>query len=216
MFNTRNYKLGVVCLTCLLVVMFWQFHERGPAPALFEPAVTPIESEPLCPWRQPEEDLRRFFPGSTRSEVVTLILSGQRARLAERLGRTPSGDENALRLYRVFAGNTPVGEMMTRRVKGEYGGIELVLAAGPDGRVRGARIQRQREPDEIATAIERPDWLASFEGKGAEDRWKIGLDVPGVPAAARASASAIVEGARSLLVLLETAGQDGLLATSHH
>ena len=40
-----------------------------------------------------------------------------------------------------------VGTIVTRCVSGESGVIELVLAVGRDGRVRGARLQRLREPE---------------------------------------------------------------------
>ena len=160
--------------------------------------------------------MKRFFSGSTRYQTETRILSGLRAPLAAQLGREPTGDENALLLYRVYAQQTPIGVVLTRRVKGAYGAIELVLAVAPDGHVLGLRLQRQREPENIAAALERPEWLASFVGKRVKDGWQLGEDVGGVSGEARSSAEAIVEGTRSLLVLLSVAEGAPVSNAGHH
>src|SRR5437870_13286554 len=113
-----------------------------------------IELAPMCPWRQPETDLRAFFPGATRHETEIRILSGERLELARRLGRMPAPEEHSLYLHRVYDAQRRLGTVLTRRVKGEYGAIEIVLAANPDGRVRGVRYQRLREPERIASALQ--------------------------------------------------------------
>jgi hypothetical protein len=174
---------------------------------VFDSKVRPPEPAPLCPWRDPASDLKQFFPDANRNEVETRILSGQRIELAERLGRTPTGDENALHVWRVYAGESLLGSVLTRRVKGEYGVIELVLAVEPNGSVRGVRLQRLREPEPISQALQNPNWLRSFEGRRAESSWKLGADIPGVPAEVCASATAIIEGTRSLLILLAASEQ---------
>lgn len=182
------------------------------------PAVTPPEAAPLCPWREPEADLKAFFSGATRYEVQTRILSGLRLELAQRLGRVPTGDENALRLRQIYRDGTVLGTILTRRVKGEYGAIELVLATDTNLCVRGLRLQRLREPESIAGAVQDTNWLRSFVGKRAEDLWRMGSDLPEVPSDARASAAAIVEGVRSSLVSLAAAeaAQAPSLAAPHH
>ena len=43
-------------------------HEHGEGPA-------------MCPWREPAEDQKRFFPGSTESRTETLVLSSKRAEI---------------------------------------------------------------------------------------------------------------------------------------
>jgi hypothetical protein len=173
----------------------------------------------LCPWREPEKDLKELFPSATRYEVETRILSGLRTELAKRLGRPPTGDENALRLYRVYSDKAMLGTVLTRRVKGEYGAIELVLATDLNQKICGVRLQRLREPEAIAQALENPSWQHAFQGKGAESSWQLGQDVPQVPAEAQASARAVIDAASSLLVLLAAAEQDGarpLTAEHHH
>jgi hypothetical protein len=159
----------------------------------------------LVPWRDPDGDLAAFFPGATGYRPETRTLSHLRLQLARDLGRPPGSDDLLLRFYRVQREARSVGVILVRRVKGEYGAIELVLAVTPQGRVRGARLQRLREPGASATALESPAWRAGFAGKTAESPWQVGVDLPPVPAPARRSAQAVAEGARNALLLLRAA-----------
>ena len=174
-----------------------------------------IESAPMCPWREPEEDLRLMFPGASTYRDETRILSGVRPELAKRLGRLPSAEENALRVHRVYTGENDLGAILVRRVKGEHGAIELVVAVTEEGTVRGLRLQRLREPESIARILQEPGWLASFTGKTATNHFKLEEDVPGVATEARASAEAVTDGMRSLLVLFEMSNER-LAARTHH
>lgn len=213
----RPLLFGALGVTACAALIGWRI--AGPATETFsDPKARPPEAAPLCPWREPELDLQRFFPGATRYETETRILSGLRMELAQRLGRTPTGDENALRLYEVYREDLRLGTILTRRVKGEYGGIEIVLALDTHRAVRGVRLQRLREPESIAAALQNTNWLAGFVNKRTEDAWRLGDDVPAVPSEAEASAAAIVEGARSLLISLATAeaAQAPRLAATHH
>jgi hypothetical protein len=83
----------------------------------------------------------------------------------------------------------------------------MVLALTPEGRVRGARLQRGREPQPVM-AILTGDWLAAFAGKSAANAWRIGGDLPAVPATARRSAEAVAAGARTALILLQVAQRE--------
>jgi hypothetical protein len=191
----------------LLAVVCWLAGRPNAEEAYRVSAVKPPEAAPLCPWREPEADLAKLLPGSTRYETETRVLSGVRQELAARLGREPSGDENALHLYRVYQEQSQLGTILTGRVKGEYGAIELVLAATTNQAVRGVRIQRCREPEITAQALQDPNWLRSFDGKFASSSWQLGTDIPAVPPEARVAAQSVIEGVRSLLVLLATAEQ---------
>jgi hypothetical protein len=185
----------------------WRLNERSAPEIPFETKSKPPPSAPLCPWREPSADLSRFFPAATRYEVETRILSGLREELAVRLGRPPTGDENALHLYRVYRDQAPIGNVLTGRVKGEHGALELVLATDPGGSICGLRLQRLREPEPVAQAVQDPKWLASFNGRRAGDEFQPGRDIADVAAEARVSALAVAEGARSLLILLAAADE---------
>jgi len=179
------------------------------SPVPVAPAVSRIEAAPLCPWREPEADLRALFPGATGYVTETRVVSGQRLELARALGRPPAAEENALHLYRVRAGSRELGTVLVRRVKGRYGAVEVVVGVEPEGKVRGVRLQRLREPEPAARALRSPTFLGAFRGKSAEE-WPREQPVRGLPEAARPTGEAVAEGVRSLLVLLRTAERRGL------
>jgi len=159
----------------------------------------------LCPWRNPEADRRRFFPASTSSRDETLILSRHRLELQRRLGHAPTGDESAIIVHRILAQQGSPGVVVTRRVRGENGLIELVLAVDAKGRVTGAKVQRHREPEATARALQSESWLGAMDGKDSCSAWSLGQDIPDVPAEARLSAEAIVKEAKTVLILLDVA-----------
>jgi hypothetical protein len=161
--------------------------------APFVHLASPEEAAPLCPWRDPDGDLRRFFPGATRHVTETRILSAQRLELQNRLGRTPLPDETALQYYAVYAGSEP-----------------RVVAVGPDGAVRGVRLQRLREPEESVRALSAERWLARFKGvRAGAASWNAEALAAALPAAARTSGREIAEGIRSTLILYDTALRHG-------
>ena len=197
---------GMALLLVGGVIGFWRFAGSGPdADAPFEPALHLAEPAPLCPWRNPDADTTHFFPAANRREAVTLILSGRRVELARELGRPPTAEENSLRLHRLFHDQTAEGAILLRRVKGQHGAIEVVLAVSAGGTVRGVKIQDQREPAEIATAVSDPRWLDRFKGRGKDDAWPAPADLDDLPGSALPSANAIAEGVHRLLVLLAVA-----------
>lgn len=177
----------------------------------------PIEAAPMCPWRNPEGDLQTFFPGASGSRAETRVLSRKRLELTRRLGRAPEPDENALHLFRVQAAGKSPGTIMVRRVKGQYGAIELVIATDPTGAIRGVRLQRQREPEAVSAVLTSPNWLNRFQGQSAEDPWNRNSWIQGLPSQSQASAAAIAEGVRSQLIFLAAAEQVGSpTALPHH
>jgi hypothetical protein len=217
---SRLFVLAAGVLALLLAVVAWRIIESSNSPEIpFEPKNRPPPPAPLCPWREPEADLKLFFPDATRYELDTRILSGLRLELAERLGRTPTGDENALHVYRIYREQTPRGAVLTRRAKGAFGAIEIVLAANTKGMVCGLRLQRLREPESIAVALQNPAWLRSFDGRRGDRSWRPGADIPDVAPEARASAEAIADAVRSLLILLAASDESRSqrpMATRHH
>lgn len=202
--------IGTAILLAAASVLFNLLPKRSSDVPLLDLGASTIETAPLCPWREPESDLQIFFPGANHYETETRILSGLRLELAQRLDRTPTAEENALRVYRIHGEERPFGNILTRRVKGEFGAIEIVLAVADDGVVRGVRLQRSREPDAISAALQNAEWLSAFRGKLAESDWRLGSGIPDVPPEARLSAQAVAEGVRSLLVLLDTARASNL------
>lgn len=174
------------------------------------PEATRIEGAPMCPWRNPAADLAAWFPDATQTASEVRILSALRPELRQRLGRSPTAEENALYLHQVLRDSQPVGEVAVRRVKGESGAVEIAVAFGTDGRIRGVRVQRSREPDAVAAALN-DDWLAGFRGRSASDPLVPGRDLPNISEPARITANAVADGVRCLLVLRELAASPGAL-----
>src|SRR4030095_6628040 len=133
----RPAIVGTGVLALLLAVIGWRVRDSFFSTEVpFEAKAKPPQLAPLCPWREPESDLRLFFPDATHYELETRILSGLRVELAERLGRPATGDENVLHIHRVYQAKKPLGAVLTRRVKGAHGAIELALAVNADGQTR--------------------------------------------------------------------------------
>lgn len=160
-------------------------------------------AQAMCPWREPERDMAALFPGATGYTTDLLVLSHLRLAILKRLGPGARLDSNALYVYRVARGSERAGTVLVRRVSGEYGAIEVVVGVDANGRVEGARIQRHREPPETAASITSARWLGAFRGKTADARFEPGEDLPPVPPSAQASARAVAQAVRSLLVEYE-------------
>lgn len=167
-----------------------------------------IEGAPMVPWRDPAGDIARWFPGANRGETEIRILSALRPELAQRLGRPPTAEENALHLHRVLRDTHLLGEVATRRVKGESGAVELSVALDSDRKLRGVRIQRTREPAMVAAAIGET-WLDSFRGLLVDnpETWRERVGV--LPPPAQGTAQAVANGIRDVLILRELADAPG-------
>src|SRR5438045_8614756 len=103
--------LFLAALTVAAVGAFVALRSPVPSAAVKVPDedTTPPEAAPLCPWREPESDLKAFFPQATRYSVEPRILSGVRLELQQRLGRFPTGDENRSEERRVGKGRRTRG-----------------------------------------------------------------------------------------------------------
>src|SRR5215510_1771454 len=195
--------IGIALLLMVGSVLFNLWPRAADVPRLHL-GVAKIDTAPPCPWREPESDLAAFFPGATGYQTENRILSAKRLELARRLGRMPTAEENLLRAYCVYRGEERLGYILTRRAKGQFGAIEIVLAVAENGQVQGMRLQRQREPEVTSAALQSPAWLSAFTHQTARSDWRLGQAIPDVPPEARISAQAVVENVRSLLILLDT------------
>ena len=164
-----------------------------------------VSAPGLCPWRTPSADMAALFPGSTREERHVLFLSGLLTPLQHRLGLGSPIDDNSLYVYHVLRGSKDMGSVLIKRASGEYGAIEVVVGVGRDGKIRGVRLQRYREPDTIASAIASPSWLNQFRGKSASSALKLGSDISQVRPVARKSAMVVVQAVRTLTIELDVA-----------
>jgi hypothetical protein len=162
--------------------------------------VDPAAGTPLCPWRDPERDARAFFGGPGEVTTETVILTPYRDQILRRLGPGTPLRENAVQVHRVRRDGREVGAVLTRRTRGRYGAIEVVVGIGSDGRVAGVHVQRHRERPEAARVLASPEWTGAFRGKNAGDAFRPGRDLPAVPEGARESALAVADAARALVI----------------
>ena len=163
--------------------------------------VDPAAGTPLCPWRDPERDMRAFFSGPGEVTTKTLILTPYRAEILRRLGPGTPLRENAVQVHHVRREGREVGVALTRRTRGVYGAIEVVVGIrAADGSVAGVRVQRHRERPEAARVLTSAEWIGAFRGKTAADAFQPGRDLPPVPEAARESALAVADAVRSLVI----------------
>ena len=115
----------------------------------------------LCPWREPDADRKRFFPTSDAQKEERIQVSGKQVELTRRLGRKPTNEENVQPIFHVYRGKQLIGQVMTRRVRGENGAIELVLATDLKHQPIGLKVQRHREPEDLKSRFERLDFVQS-------------------------------------------------------
>ncbi len=156
----------------------------------------------LCPWRNPASDLKEFFPTATSTREEFLALSRHTTEIEKRIHRKPTGEETGVQIHRAYNGETPLGVVVARRVKGEYGAIEVVLATDTANRVVGVKIQRLREPDETAKILRSPGFLKYFEGKTVQSDWLCHCEQIEISPKALKSVDAVQGGLHTLMVLL--------------
>ena len=160
------------------------------------PDAFPQHSQPMVPWRARKTDMTALFPGAPvpdSSAPQVIALSSKRAELVKRLGKETPLDSNALYVYPVEAH----GAVLLRRAAGEFGAIEVVLGVESSGKIVGVRLQRHREPPEIASVLTAPAFLASFSGKTAQSSFEL---PPTTPLVAEKSAGAVLRAVRALLI----------------
>lgn len=193
------------CLLLLLLLVLLGFRFSSPDLPPRTNTIGSVDRTPVCPWREPPRDLSALFPGATNYVVDTRILSGRMVPIQRLLGRAMTVDENPLRIFRVQREARCIGSVLVRRVKGEHGGIEIVIGVETNGAVRGVLLQSQREPEPVAQVITNAAFLGSFIGKNAASSFRLGEDLPEVTVEGRPCAQMVAEGVRSQLIVLSFA-----------
>ena len=202
---------AVLGLVGLATVLYFRSSSRE-SHAIFEPDVRPVEAATPCPWREAETDTTNWFPGATKYSIRDLVLSGKRLQLQERLGRPLLPEEMALHCYPVLSNDLQIGTVLTRRLKGEHGAIEIALALDMDERIRHFKIQRIREPSETLEALGRCHLEAELKNKSFADR--IVFNCPSLPESAKRLAEMLAGEVQALLILYEVGYSD--VRPSHH
>lgn len=217
--SSRRLRIGGALVIAGIVIL-----TAVGARSLFSPApdlpvvgtttVTNPGGPAMCPWREPDRDMKTFFPGSTSYRLETLVLSRVRPQILKRLGPKYHMETTALYAYRVLKESEALGTVLVRRTAGRYGAIEVVVGVD-GGRIAGVHLQRLREPKKVAEALTSARWLDSFKGKTSTAALEPGKDLPVLSAEAQETAQAVSEAVRALLIEFEE-GERAVKAAGHH
>lgn len=145
-----------------------------------------------------KQALSEAFPGATRIERRTFILSRDQAERIEALTGRPV-EAKVVVIHVAHQGDRVIGfgEIAVHKVRTQPEAMLIVLS--PDGTVRSVRIIAFHEPlDYLPT----DRWYAQLAGKKKGDRLDLGRDVHGV-VGATLSAQAAVDAVRRTLAYWE-------------
>lgn len=147
-----------------------------------------------------EQAVRALFPEAEKIEARDVILTDEMVSRIEKLARARV-KERLVTFYVASAGGAVKGYAVIHshvvRTKRET----FAIAFEPDARIRKIVILAFLEPEEYKPP-ER--WLATLEGKGAQDRLATGQDIPPITGATL-TARGIAEESRWLLQALRDA-----------
>jgi hypothetical protein len=197
----RRSTLVLFLMLVFAVIAVFLFRAKDSLPKQESAARPGVEVSPVCPWRDPQRDLAALFPSATNYLADARVVSRMTAEIVKRLGRQMTPDENPLRIFRAQADGRTVGAVLLTRVRGEHGGVEVVIGVSTNGDIRDVRIQSHREPEAVAREITSDKFLRAFKGKSFSSRLHLADDLPELSAEARPTAQAIADGVRSQLIV---------------
>ena len=148
-----------------------------------------------------------LFVGAKGYKTATIILSAARPKIIKRMDGRGVLDTTALYVYEVTDSKSRLGSVLVQRAAGPHGAIEIVVGIGLDNKITGVKIQRQREPQEIANRFMASNWLHSYIGKDCDADFIPGKDLPDVAAPAKIAASCVATAVRSLLIQFDEGGK---------
>jgi len=129
-----------------------------------------------CELNDPDRDVKRLFPESTgyKTIYVSVAQKGGEAllrRIEERLGDTFKGlfetADVPYTMYQVLKGKDVVGFIHGVNQKGQYGGVQVVLALDLDGRIRAFYFQKLT--NQHAKLLNDPAFGRQFVGLSLKD-----------------------------------------------
>jgi hypothetical protein len=140
-------------------------------PVLLALAAAPAFAAVGCDLNDPDRDVARLFPGSTgyRTQYLSVKTAGGPpllARIEERLGDRFKGLYETIdvpyTLYHIYKGKERIGYIHGVNQKGEFGGIQVFLSLGLDGRIKAFYIQKLTSKG--AAALRSKEFGGQFEG----------------------------------------------------
>ena len=114
-------------------------------------SAAPVFAAVGCDLNDPDRDVSRLFPSSTgyKTQYLSVKTAGGEkllARIEERLGDKFKGLYETIdvpyTLYEIYKGKEKIGYIHGVNQKGEYGGIQVFLSLGADGKITAFYIQK--------------------------------------------------------------------------
>lgn len=159
----------------------------------------------ICPWRDADTEMKVYFPQATAHREQLVPLSIQKQEIEKRLGRRLTGEETGLPLHIVLHDTVPLGCVVAKRVRGTSGVIEIVLALETNGVLKNWKVQRLREPEKAATFLRSRGFSQIFWGRSGVEESLLFTLPRDMPSEAQASAKAIADTIRTVLILYAVA-----------
>lgn len=131
----------------------------------------PARSIQGCTLRNPDRDIRRLFPDSTgyRSSFISIQDRGGeklhqklKERLSDDLDPVYEAMDIPYAYYQVLKGTKTVGYVFGVNQKGRYGGMQIILATDPQGKILHLYYQKLSTPDRKAFQAEK--FTGQFKG----------------------------------------------------
>lgn len=137
-----------------------------------------------CTLNDPDRDIKRVFPGSTgyRTEFITIEEKGGEKlknkvekRLGDKFETVYETIDVPYAYYIIMKGKDTIGYVHGVNQKGMYGGMQLILATDPDGKIIDFYYQKLSSPE--AAKFSSSSFTGQFRGLKLEDFYK--SDDPG-------------------------------------
>ena len=131
----------------------------------------PARSIQGCTLRNPDRDIRKLFPDSTdyRSSFISIADRGGeklhkelQERLSDDLDPVYEAMDIPYAYYQVLKGKQTAGYVFGVNQKGRYGGMQIILATDPGGKILHMYYQKLSAPDRKAFQSE--EFTRQFKG----------------------------------------------------
>lgn len=139
-------------------------------------AALPAQAVVVCVLKDPDRDIRRFFPDATnfKTKIVLVGKAGGDAlvkeienRLGDQLDPLYEGKDVEHTTYIVLKGKTVVGYVSGVNQKGEFGNMQIFTATDPNGKILRMIYQRIVSPH--AKLLTSPAVTDQFRGLTLKD-----------------------------------------------
>jgi hypothetical protein len=129
-----------------------------------------------CDLNEPDKDVKRLFPGSTRYTTITLevrklggnaLLATIEEKLRDKLHGLYEMIDEPYTFYQIYANDKKIGYIHGVNQRGVYGGIQIFLVLDLDQRIKGFYIQKIS--GQHAGKFREPEFGKQFVGLTLDD-----------------------------------------------